>query len=205
MVRFSESERSYRSPGPGRPHPGGSLSVMIFQYIDNKLKVDERIYQGQISFGAHAQSTYLGSCVSIIALSNRGNFGGLSHVVGHRTSIGDHNLAHQVLDVFQEREKTSGPYSYFVIGGSERCRHVLDEVDAELGKRRIRHIKLDILGLYFREVYFFPRSRTIKLRKVRACPNALTTTGGGSRTPALTGSIVCGATGSQIERVRSSR
>ncbi|MEW6239080.1 MAG: hypothetical protein AB1656_27175 [Candidatus Omnitrophota bacterium] len=123
------------------------------------------ICQGQISFGAHTQLTYLGSCVSIIIFSLSRNAAGLSHVVGHVTQMGKYNLAWQVLDYYQQVLSKFGTFEYYLIGGSDFCKHVLQETEDELAKRRIQYTKLDVLGNYYRRVLILPKERTIKLFK----------------------------------------
>jgi len=93
------------------------------------------------------------------------NIAGLSHVVGHVTQLGKYNLAWQVLDYYQHALAKYGAFEYYLIGGSDFCKHVLQETENELSNRRIYYKKLDVLGSYYRRVLILPKERTIKLFK----------------------------------------
>ncbi len=146
---------------------GRVKAIIRFELANAHLRGDETIYQGQISFGPHSQLTYLGSCVAIIIFCKKWDYAGLSHVVGHKTRIGDFNLAHEVLDFYQKLAVEHAPFEYYLIGGSDNCAHVLSNTETELKRRNITYRCLDVLGMSYRQVKIIPRDRTILLYKKR--------------------------------------
>ncbi len=141
------------------------MAIVHFALTQDSLQAETVIYQGQISYGAQTQLTYLGSCVAIILFSKEYEFAALSHIVGHTTSIGSYNHAHEVLDFYQRELISKAPFAYFLIGGADRCVHVLEEVRRELDKREILYKELDVLGNYYRRVFVDPGNQEILLMK----------------------------------------
>ncbi|RJP34485.1 MAG: hypothetical protein C4527_02125 [Candidatus Omnitrophota bacterium] len=139
--------------------------TLCFEFIEKIIHGKETIQQGQVSFGEHSQSTHLGSCVSIIVLSKSRNVGGLSHVVGRETSIGDYNFAEMVIDYFQSLEKPFGPFDYYAVGGSDNCLFVLEDVERQFNLRMIHYEKLDVLGMYYRHVLLIPQEHKLMIHK----------------------------------------
>jgi hypothetical protein len=142
------------------------------------------IYGGQVSFGRDPNRTSLGSCISIILLSDTLKIGGLSHIVGHEKNNdtsnlirGPHVYPNQVLDEYCkyiDSYHITDP-NFYIVGGSNRCPQVLEMTENELIHRQITYTPLmdkndkpDLLGQYWRQVILLPEKITIKLfRKIR--------------------------------------
>ncbi|MGM5482713.1 MAG: hypothetical protein ACQESF_04590 [Nanobdellota archaeon] len=142
---------------------------MIIEFDKEVYKTEQTIYQGQISFGYHTQSTYLGSCISIILFSKEFKIGGLSHIVGHKTKIGNYNLPNEVIEQFQAYRteyRIKDPY-YFIVGGSNSCKQILEMTKKELQKNEIKYSLGDVLGKYHRKVSLIPKKSKIKIYKKR--------------------------------------
>ncbi len=136
-----------------------------FEYTEERVRGEESIHQGQVSFGTHSQFTYLGSCISLIVMSQYKNVGGLSHIVGRETILGRYNFAGQVLDYFKQLASKHGPFSYYLVGGSDGCEFVLQDTEYQLNTRQLEYTKIDVLGLYYRQVLLIPSKRKVKIYK----------------------------------------
>ncbi len=135
------------------------------EFKDHRQGGKQALQQGEVSFGDYSQSTHLGSCISIVVLSMHQNLGGLSHIVGRKTNFGAYNFVEEVLDYFTGLEQRYGPFEYYVAGGAESCRFVLDEVEREFRHRSIPYTKLDVLGMFYRNLLLVPTTRTLYIHK----------------------------------------
>lgn len=138
---------------------------MIFEEIHKDRNSQQSIFQGQISFGSHSQSTFLGSCISLILFSDRHRLGGLSHIVGRETSLGRYSLPEQAVDEMlrlQIRHGIDDP-EFYLIGGSTSCRFVLEGLEYSLKRREVHYEKKDVLGSYHRKVILIPEERKVQI------------------------------------------
>lgn len=139
---------------------------MIIEYRESNIRADEIVYQGGICFGSHSQATHLASCVSIILHSEKQKIGGLSHITGYPTEM-PFNYPHQALDELNRLEHIHliADPEYYLVGGSTKCRWVLDSTTKELDQRRIHYQVVDILGSYHRKVTIMPDESRIVIAK----------------------------------------
>ncbi len=140
---------------------------MHIEYVKKRGNAEQTIYQGQISFGSHTQSTGLGSCICLILFSEKLKIGGLSHIVGHKTNIGPYNFPDDVIKQFQAHQARDGikDPGYFIIGGSDPCAGILGTVEGELQKNNMKYALIDVLGRYHRQVILFPKESKITIYK----------------------------------------
>lgn len=160
------------------PEESGNVDDGAEIYFSDKPNHDKsvigldiiNIEEGYFYFGREPQQTILGSCVSLILLSREKLLGGLSCIVG-RESKGPFNYPDQVVKYFQEATKRYAipDPKYYVVGGSDSCKWVLDMVLDECKKGHINCSDIDTLGSYHRQVLLAPEQGKIQIyRKARS-------------------------------------
>jgi len=130
-----------------------------------KFRVDE----GQIYFGRDACDVILGSCISLVIFSDSTLLGGISHITGYSSS-GKYNYPKEVITQFRffEEKYNLNDAVYRLVGGSDKCRQVIDMTIKELSDRHISYSEIDVLGSCHRQLILLPEQNKIKIyRKER--------------------------------------
>jgi chemotaxis receptor (MCP) glutamine deamidase CheD len=142
------------------------------EYINHPIHgIENRVGEGEIYSGREISDTILGSCVSLVFYSESTMIGGLSCIVG-RKSKGPYNFASDVIGQFiaYQQENNIKDAEYFLIGGSNICKWVLDGIIIELDRKNMSYKEEDVLGLSMhRQVIFHPEQSKLQIyRKTRS-------------------------------------
>ena len=144
----------------------GKIALEITD-TDPKFYGGKRVNQGEVGAGSEPMGTILRSCVCVGFHSAARGFGAISHVTGFGEE-GGHDPAGAV-DAMARLLRKAGiepeDCECFLIGGSERAKHVYDNTVAELRRRGIVWKELDKLGRHHRKVVYYPESGRLVLYK----------------------------------------
>lgn len=142
----------------------GSVLLKIVHRGFRKFKW-ARIQQSEVSAGPDKQYTVLKSCVCVGFHHATKHLGAISHITGF-SSEGRHS-ARGALRAIQRKltrfEVDLRECECFVIAGTERARHVYDQVMAELRAQEISYKELDILGQVHRKILYDPATGIVAL------------------------------------------
>lgn len=142
----------------------GSIRLKIVHRDFRKFKVT-RIQQSEVSAGSDKQYTVLKSCVCVGFHHATKHLGAISHITGF-SSEGGHS-ARGALRAIQRKLARFGvdlrECECFVIGGTERARHVYDQVVGDLQGREIAFKELDVLGQFHRKILYDPATGIVAL------------------------------------------
>ena len=142
----------------------GSVRLKIVHRDFRKFKWT-RIQQSEVSAGPEKQYTVLKSCVCVGFHHEARRLGAISHITGF-SSEGGHS-ARGALRAIQRKlarfDVDLRKCECFVIGGTERARHVYDQVVAELRAREISYQELDVLGRVHRKIPYDPATGIVAL------------------------------------------
>lgn len=142
----------------------GSVQLKIVHREFRKFK-GTRIQQSEVSAGPDKQYTLLKSCVCVGFHHATKCLGAISHVTGLSSEGG-----HSVRGALRTMQRKLARFDVdlrecdcFVIGGTDRARHVYDQVVAELRAREIAYQELDVLGQAHRKILYDPATGIITL------------------------------------------
>lgn len=142
----------------------GSVLLKIVHRDFRKFKVT-RIQQSEVSAGPDKQYTVLKSCVCVGFHHATKHLGAISHITGF-SSVGGHS-ARGALRAIQRKlarfDVDIRECDCFVIGGTERARHVYYQVVADLQDREIAFKELDVLGRFHRKILYEPATGIVAL------------------------------------------
>jgi chemotaxis methyl-accepting protein methylase/chemotaxis receptor (MCP) glutamine deamidase CheD len=126
-----------------------------------------RINQGETSAGPETQSTILRSCVCVGFYHPTRKIGAISHVTGF-SNIGDHDPVNAIQSLRKRMHKFDldlKDCECFVVGGSDRARHVYDSTVKALKEASIAFEPLDVLGTVHRKILLDPQKGELFLYK----------------------------------------
>ena len=126
-----------------------------------------RISLGEMSFGKETQSTYLGSCISLILHSPSKRIGGISHIVGSTDKEYPFNTAEDVINQYYliiKEHQILDP-TFYLIGGTEKAFYTAKNSLEIINKHNIFISKFDILGDYYRNICYDPVNEIIEIEK----------------------------------------
>ena len=142
--------------------------MLKLEYIEKYPENLSPIGLGEIKVDSEVLFTYLGSCVCVGFHSAKHKIGGISHITGFKGE-GRYNFADEAIDgmlkAFLSLNIKKEELHCFVIGGHDNCKHLLYEVEEELKARNTKYHHFDVLGKYYRRIYFDPSTGTISLEK----------------------------------------
>jgi len=142
----------------------GSVRLKIVHRDFRKFR-GTRIQQSEVSAGPDKQYTVLKSCVCVGFHHATKRLGAISHITGFSFEGG--HSARGALRTIQRKlarfDVDLRECDCFVIGGTERARHVYDQVMAELRAREIAYQELDVLGGVHRKILYDPATGIVAL------------------------------------------
>lgn len=126
-----------------------------------------RVQQGQVAAGKTAMGTVLGSCVCVGFFHGAKRIGAISHITGF--DCADAHSPAGALDALAAALENEGAAvaecACFVLGGSDKQRHVYHATAEELARRDIPFTELDVLGQWHRKLVFEPATGEVWLYK----------------------------------------
>ncbi|MBF0103294.1 MAG: hypothetical protein HQK77_20530, partial [Desulfobacterales bacterium] len=126
-----------------------------------------RVQQGEVWVGPEPQTTILKSCICVGFYHIDTHIGAISHITGFSKT-----KAHHIEGALNAIEQNYKKYHIdlidtrcFIIGGTTRTKHIIEDVFEFLHKQEIQFEPLDILGNFHRKLHFNPKTGVIRLYK----------------------------------------